>query len=204
MSQKYIYLILSRTGTLLSRVIGIFTEGRYTHASISFDSKFNRLYSFGRTNPNNPFSGGFAEENLFDGVYRKFTYSQCLIYKIKITDIQYEILKDTVTSFCTKKREYRYNFLGLFGVILNKPIKRQNYYFCSQFVSELLIKSSVYITHKIPELTKPEDLLQITNKELVYEGSIREIYRNTYAPMILSTPSIINFEIGRASCRERV
>jgi hypothetical protein len=68
MNYIYVYLIFSKTGTWLSRALNIFSDTKYVHASISFDDSFSKMYSFGRTNPSNPFSGGFVEENLFDGV----------------------------------------------------------------------------------------------------------------------------------------
>jgi hypothetical protein len=172
MDDKYVYVILSKTGTLLSKAIGALTEGKYTHASISFDESFNKLYSFGRTNPNNPFFAGFVEENLYDGVYKKFKSSICIIYKVKVTERQYEKLQNEIESFIYSKIHYRYNFIGLFGVLLNKPLKRENHYFCSQFVSEVLINSGIYSPNKIPELIKPIDLTSIENKELIYEGLI--------------------------------
>lgn len=64
METKYIYLIFSKTGTWLSNLISIITKSPYTHVALSFDDKFNSLYTFGRVNPNNPFSGGFTIESL--------------------------------------------------------------------------------------------------------------------------------------------
>lgn len=172
MRNRYIYLIFSKTGTWLSKTINIFVESKYVHVSISLDNTFNEMYSFGRTNPDNPFSGGLVKEDLRGGVYKKFSDSECLIYKVRIKEQQYQLLKKELKPFLENQKKYRYNLLGLFGVLLNIPCKRENYYFCSQFVSELLIKSKIYNADKIPELVKPADLLQIKNKEFVYEGFI--------------------------------
>jgi hypothetical protein len=177
MGDKYIYLIFSRTGTWLSKVISIFTEGKYTHTSISFDNNFNKLYSFGRTNPSNPLSAGFVEENLHDGVYKKFKGSICVIYRVKVTESQYTNLQHQIENFISFRKEYKYNFVGLFGVLFNKPLKRKKHYFCSQFVSEVLINSGIFNSDKLPELIKPTDLASsLDNKELVYEGLINSYY----------------------------
>ncbi|MBL4936872.1 hypothetical protein JK636_14020 [Clostridium sp. YIM B02515] len=172
MNYIYVYLIFSKTGTWLSRALNIFSDTKYVHASISFDDSFSKMYSFGRTNPSNPFSGGFVEENLFDGVYKNNPLSECIIYKVKITDKQYDCLLKEVQLFQSEKDKYRYNFLGLFGVLVNRPLKRKDHYFCTQFVSEILIKSEIYYTQKMPELIKPSDLFLVHNKELIYEGLI--------------------------------
>ncbi|ERI93076.1 hypothetical protein HMPREF1982_01897 [Clostridiales bacterium oral taxon 876 str. F0540] len=175
MDYIYVYLIFSKTGTWLSRALNVFSDTKYVHASISFDDSFNKMYSFGRTNPSNPFSGGFVEENLFDGVYKNNPSSECIIYKVKITNKQYNLLLSEIQSFQNEKERYRYNFLGLFGILVNRPIKRKDYYFCSQFVSEVLMKSEIYYTHKTPELVKTSDLFSLDNKELIYEGLITNI-----------------------------
>ncbi|MGE5633178.1 MAG: hypothetical protein ACM3TR_19090, partial [Caulobacteraceae bacterium] len=89
MNHKHIYLVFSKTGTWLSKTINLFCEAKYVHTSISFDSSFTKMYSFGRVDPDNPFSGGFVEENLYEGVYKKFSCCECLIYRVRITEEQY-------------------------------------------------------------------------------------------------------------------
>lgn len=176
MKQKYIYLVFSKTGTWLSQMIYIFSHIKYPHSSISFDDSFTKMYSFGRVNPNNPFSGGFVVENLYGGVYRKFPDCKCLIYRIKVSEEQYFSLQEQVNEFLQEKKKYRYNFLGLFGVIFNKPLKRRNHYFCSQFISQILIKSGVFHSTKVPELISTEELLSMENKEIIYKGYVNEDY----------------------------
>lgn len=183
MEHRYIYLVFSKTGTLLSRLITVVTDSKYAHSSISLDENFTRMYSFGRKNPNNPLSGGFVEENIFDGVFKKFMDSKCLIYRVRVTQEQYDLIEEAVNEFLKDKDKYRYNLLGLLGVLFNMPFKRDNYYFCSQFVSEILIKSRVYEINKNPRLTKPCDLLYMDNVEVVYEGYINDLnrYNRVYA-----------------------
>ena len=177
MNSKYIYLVFSKTGTWLSTLISAFSDIKYPHASLSFNSEFTEMYSFGRTNPSNPFSGGFVVENLYDGVYKKSANCRCLILRVKVTEEQYSLLRKHVENFSKEKGKYRYNFLGLYGILLNKPLKRENYYFCSQFVSEVLMKSNVHKSDKIPELTRTDDLYAIKNREILYEGFVNSRYR---------------------------
>lgn len=174
MTHRYIYLVFSKTGTWLSRALGIFSDTKYVHTSISFDYSFTRMYSFGRTNPDNPFSGGLVEENLQDGVYKKFNKSECVIYRVRVTNEQYASLKRQVRDFLKDKDRYKYNFLGLFFILIDMPIKRKAHYFCSQFVSELLINSDVFSANKPPELIKTQELLYLKNMELIYEGFVNE------------------------------
>jgi hypothetical protein len=174
MDKKYIYLVFTRTGTWLSKLISVFSDIEYPHASLSFDDKFTKMYSFGRKNPNNPLSGGFAVENLSDGVFKKYPDCKCLIVRVQVSELQYVSLKKYIGEFSKEKDKYRYNFLGLCSILFNMPLKRKNYYFCSQFVSEALAKSNVVKLEKAPELTRTDDLYTIKNKEILYEGFVRE------------------------------
>jgi len=174
MDKKNIYLVFTKTGTWLSRVIATFSDMKYVHASISFDDSFTKMYSFGRKNPNNPFSGGFVEENLKTGVYERFTDARCLIYKVRVTPLQYDSLKHELLRFQSDADKYHYNLLGLVGAKFGISVKRKHHYFCSQFVSELLIMSKVYDIDKEPELIAPNDLYNMENLELLYEGFISQ------------------------------
>ncbi len=181
MNNTYIYLVFTKTGTWLSKVIYTISNMKYTHTSISFDDHFTKMYSFGRTNPDDPFSGGFVEENLYEGVYKRFSSCECLIYKVEVTKRQFQCLQKLVNEFDKEKFKYKYNLLGLLGVLFNMPLNRKNYYFCSQFVSEILLKSSVFDCNKDPELVIPSDLFSIENKTLIYQGLVNECY---HVPMV--------------------
>ncbi len=191
--ESYIYLVFTKTGTWLSRVIATFSDMKYVHASISFDDSFTKMYSFGRTNPDNPFSGGFVEEDLKGGVYQKYTEARCLIYKVKVTKLQYDSLKAELARFQNEADKYHYNLIGLVGAKFGIPLKRKHHYVCSQFVSELLINSKIYDIDKEPEIISPSDLYSVSNMELLYEG-----YASLYAGDMsldltenLKTPAII-------------
>lgn len=100
--------------------------------------------------------------------------SRCLVYKINISDEQFLFLQNEIDNFFKNKDDYKYSILGTITAYLNKPHKREYYYFCSQFVSELLINSGIYKTDKLPEVIKPMDLLEIENKIFIYEGLINK------------------------------
>ena len=60
MADRQIYVVVSQTGTILSRILKIFTRARYNHASVSYDGTLETMYSFGRLNAYNPFFAGFV------------------------------------------------------------------------------------------------------------------------------------------------
>ena len=175
MENKEIYIILSRTGTTFSNIIALFTQKPYSHVSISLDNSFTKMYSFGRINPAKVLPAGFVYENLYDGVFAMFPESKCLIYKVNVTEKQYNNLVNEIRLFENNKDNLKYNILGTSLVYFNIPRKRENYYFCSEFVSEVLINSGIFNTDKKPEEILPLDLLAVENKTLIYEGYINKL-----------------------------
>ncbi len=174
-----IYLVFSKTGTWLSNALRVILKAKYIHVSLSFDDRFDCLYSFGRTNPNNPFSGGFVIENLRKGVYKHNPKSECIIYKFKITKEQYDQLLLELDHFKKSPKKLKYNFLGLLTAGLNIRFKRKNYYFCTQFVSQVFIDAGIFNTSKQPELFRPEDILSnIKDYEQIFEGYIVNYVNN--------------------------
>ena len=69
---KKIYIILTHTGTTLSKIIKNYTKDEFSHVSISLDKDLNEMYSFGRLNPYNPFWGGFVHEGINFGTFKRF------------------------------------------------------------------------------------------------------------------------------------
>jgi len=69
---KKIYIVLTYTGTILSKVIRVYTRAEYCHVSLSLDKRLRKMYSFGRLNPYNPFIGGFVHEGINVGTFKRF------------------------------------------------------------------------------------------------------------------------------------
>lgn len=165
---KEIYILLSNTGTLFSRTIKLYTKAPYNHTSIGFDMELKELYSFGRKKPNNPLFAGFVRENMRHDFFRNAT---CCIYKLTISDNEYLSIRHLLEEFKIEKEKYRYNLIGLLGVMLNYPIKRDYHYFCSQFVATLLQESGTCYFDKDLGLVKPSDFHYLKNATLIYEGT---------------------------------
>ena len=45
---KSIYILLTKSTTICSKIVYLATRSEFTHAAISLDSSFNELYTFGR------------------------------------------------------------------------------------------------------------------------------------------------------------
>ncbi len=174
MKEKYeIYIVLTYSGSMLSRLINKKTKEPYSHVSIGLDKELNELYSFGRLRPNNPVIGGFVKEDIINGTYARFPKTTCAIYSLEINKKQYKKLLRELKKFILSESRYRYNFIGLVGVVINYPIERKYNYFCSQFVSSLLTNSGILLIDKKAGLTAPRDFRECNELYLVYEGKLQ-------------------------------
>ena len=172
---KKIYIVLTHTGTMLSRTIKIFTGNRYTHASISLDKNMEEMYSFGRLNPYNPFIGGFVREGINIGTFKRFKNTKTEIYSLEIAEEEYKKIEEIILKFVENKKVYKFNFIGLILAGFNKKYKRGNKYYCSQFVREIIEQSQIRIDN-ISNVMKPEDFRKLKSLQLEYCGLLR-MYR---------------------------
>lgn len=169
---KRIYLILTYSGTILSRIIKIYTRDEFAHVSISLDEELNQMYSFGRLNPYNPFIGGFVHEGINIGTFKRFRKTQTAVYSIMISDEQYKKIKETIKVIRECPIAYKFNIIGLFGAGFNIRIHMRHSFYCAEFVKYLLEKARV--KNNLPEIIKPEDFKRLDNIRLEYEGSLCE------------------------------
>ncbi|MBO0995413.1 hypothetical protein [Bacillus sp. SD088] len=176
MEEKKVYILLSDTGTLFTRLIKLYTKKPYNHASIAFDPNLIEVYSFGRKHPFNPFKAGFVKEDLHGKFFKQ---ARCSIYCCTISDVELEKMNHYINRIAAHAEIYRYNLIGLFAVALNKPIKRKNAFFCSQFVATVLLKSNTIKFDKPISLITPHDLQESPRFELTYQGRLADFHTKT-------------------------
>ena len=169
---KKIYIILTHTGTILSKIIKNYTKDEFSHASIALDNNLKEMYSFGRLNPYNPFWGGFVHEGINLGTFKRFRKTRCQIYSLNITEEQYNKVKEIIEYIKKSKQLHNFNVIGLFAIGFNKRVSFKNSFYCAEFVKYVLDKSN--IKNNLPEMIKPEDFKYIQNADEVYEGLFRE------------------------------
>jgi hypothetical protein len=173
MSNQKIYILLTDTGTLFTRLIKLYTKKPYNHASISLDFELEEVYSFGRKTAKNPFIGGFVKENLREGF---FTDSKCTVISCSVTDAQLNKLKALINKIKSQKDDYSYNLLGLFAIMFNKQLSRNNAFFCSQFVATVLQRCEIVQFTKPPALVMPHEFMEMKDFNVVFQGSLTEYF----------------------------
>ena len=169
---KSIYIVLSYSGTIPSKLIKLFTHYEYSHVAISLEKSINTMYSFGRKKVYNPFDGGFIVEEKNGIFYKRFKKTKCIILELEVEHKKYLELKKILKIYKENQDIYKYDIIGLVPRIINVKINRKNHEVCSEFVAKLLRDSSIYDFEK--KVIKPIDFMNIPNKRIVYEGSLNK------------------------------
>ncbi|MCL6572608.1 MAG: hypothetical protein K6T88_13140 [Bacillus sp. (in: Bacteria)] len=166
MREKKIYILFTDTSSWLTKLIKLYTKKPFNHVSLSFDQQLKETYSFGRKRSSNPFIGGFVREEVAEGLLKK---ASCEVYSYTILESDYKQMQMKVRQFETEKDLYKYNFLGLFAIIINYDLRRKNAFFCSEFVATIL-KEKNGVLDKSPNFCTPQDLMDVEHLQLVYQG----------------------------------
>ncbi|MDE6600500.1 MAG: hypothetical protein K2K34_10535 [Oscillospiraceae bacterium] len=178
MEKRFLYLVLTRTGTLPSKIIGFVTGKRYTHVSIASDEMLTEMYSFCRDKKEAPLPAGFNREDLFTEVFGACKTIPGEVYRLPVTDEQLERYKDVIRHFILNRGSYSYDVGALLPMALHIPYKLRNRFVCSVWVGFVLGKSGVkHNIDKQPSLIEPEDFRSIEGAELVYRGDLKK-YRD--------------------------
>ena len=166
--------MLTRTGTVPSRVIHALKEGNYTHTSISLEPRTDRFFSYARRRLNNTLIAGFVVENIHTGVFARYPKCQCKVFSIEISDESYENIQKQIEIHMELYEKSTYNILGMLTSIFGSSVTRPLKHTCSQFVATLLEKSSAVKLPKKPRAMLPNDFNKLENISVVYEGLLNE------------------------------
>lgn len=169
---KYVYVILSSTPTLIGKTLRLLSGRKLNHASISLDEDLNEMYSFARLRINTPLVGGFVKENYgrisCGGKFNVFVK----IYKIPLSEYQYENVAKYVYSIRDDKEKYLYNLFAVVGYPFHKGFSIYKSFICSGFVIKALTAGNVSIAGFVG--IQPEDINNIISKYLFFEGNLSD------------------------------
>jgi len=175
---KEINLVLTQTNTIISKTLKTLSKKPYNHISISLMDDCSTMYSFGRKIIWFPLIGGFVKEDVNAGVFKMHPETKCKIYKLVITDAEYDTILERLNKFLQDPNKFKYSILNLFLMYLNVPFNRENYYVCSSFVTYLL-RGIVPLKKEI-SLVVPDDYNNL-KLETVYEGKLNNYVKGKVA-----------------------
>lgn len=173
LQENKVYIVVTQTGTILSRLLKIITGAPYNHVSVTLDSTLNTMYSFGRKNPYNPFWGGFVVESPRFGTFKRFSETEAVVLCVDITESQKQRIGETLSDMYENRNRYHYNTLGLLLASVRIRYRRENRYYCSEFVKALLTDFGVVDPAAIGDIPKPVEFLKIQEGTILFCGKLR-------------------------------
>lgn len=172
MPKKEIYIVISRTGSVVSSIIKEFTHAEYNHVSVSLDPALNVMYSFGRWNAYFPWIGGFVEESPHFGTLKRFPETEVIVLAIPIKDDTYNNIQKRLAEMLAEKYSYPYDMIGLLFAAINIIYHRKNHFYCSEFVRSLLVAYKIASEDVFPPIIRPMDFLDMPNSREIYRGKL--------------------------------
>ena len=172
--ERHIYIVISQTGTLLSRFLKLVTKAEYNHASISLVPDLSTMYSFGRKNPYDPFRAGFVAESARFGTFKRFSNTRIVVLDIAVSQEQYDAISRRISTMLALKQHYRYNYLGLWLAFLRIRYRQKRCFYCSEFVKDILEKQDIHGVSQLASIVQPIHFLSLPTAQQVYVGLLRE------------------------------
>ena len=169
---KKVYIVLTHTKTILSRLIKEFTKCEFSHVSISLDIDLNKMYSFGRLNAYNPFFAGFVHEYINKGTFKRFYKTKTKVYSLNVTDEEYVKIENTINQIKAEKEKYKFNIIGLVAAGVHKKIGNDHSFYCAEFVKYVLENAG--IKTNLPEIVKPEHFESLEDINEIYYGLLKK------------------------------
>ena len=172
---QQIYIVLSQTGTILSRILHLITKKEYNHSSISMNRELTQMYSFGRRNPYNPISAGFVRESPHFGTFKRFSETNVAVLSLTVSEDTYKAIGALLEEMIRCSKHFHYDFLGLCAAAFHVSYRRRNHFYCSAFVKDVLEKYDVEGVDALAPITHPVDFMSLPGAELVYRGKMRDL-----------------------------
>ena len=178
---KSIYLILTRSTSAASRLIGHFTDAPFTHVSIAYEPKTHIMYSFARKYARLPLPAGLVEEHMDGGFYRNQGNIPCAVLRLEVDEKTYYRAKNRICDMLVRREEFRYSVLGLLACRMGIEAEIPGHYFCSQFVAEILADTSRVNLPCPPSLMHPADYLEMDCFRCEFCGGLTEFLAKSAA-----------------------
>lgn len=173
-----VFVCLVEGNKLYSKGIKWFTDSKYSHASMGFDSDLGKLYTF--TNYQDEKTGrmknGFGIDSI-NKYLEEDPHMKVKLYAFFVTPEQRSQMMDAVDWYIEHQDETRYNFTNIFNILRRKPSKYdKGKMICSQFVYTILKIANLKM-RKTKDSSKisPADIDELTDDDrfyVVYQGGL--------------------------------
>lgn len=164
-----VYITLSYTGTLMARIVRLFTLKKYSHVCYSADDSFTSLHSFGRYYAETMFPAGYICSAFDDAFYAQHQDAALAVLAIEVTAEQKALIDERLAPFAANPKYYKYGVWNVPLQFFNIKHDRKHFYTCTQFIAYLFRGILPFQTDF--SLVRPMDYLDF-GCPIVYEGTI--------------------------------
>ena len=172
-----VFVMLTHVKKGFGRVVKFMTHAPYSHASISFDSSMDRLYSFASRDGHTMIPLGMATESLDQ--YKKSTKDAIFTLYVKLVDKEdKDLMERKVKEMYNRRTEFRYDIPGVVKNFFGQRSANEKRYFCSGFVAYILNSGKRQVTDKPSDMMRPMDIPDIQYIHLVDMGLVRDYDKN--------------------------
>lgn len=171
--QSKIYIVVSQTGTLLSRILKLITGAEYNHVSLSLTKDLETMYSFGRKWAYNPFWGGMVKESPNHGTFKRFRKTEAVVLEVPVDDDLYKEMTDYLEKMYLEKENYHYNYLGLMLAAIKIHYHPTNHYYCSSFVKDVLVHFKLIAPNEMKKIVQPVHFMELFEEQKIYSGRLQ-------------------------------
>ncbi|WP_069999615.1 hypothetical protein [Cellulosilyticum sp. I15G10I2] len=168
----FVYVILSRTPTRVGRMIRYCTHSEFNHVSISLDANMLEMYSFARLSAKNPLVGGMVKENPYRFSLGNKQDVNVKIYRIPVTNEQYNQISSFIYDTYTDDEKYYYNLIGIFNVLFKSNLQVYKTYICTEFVSEVFKQGGISLLQKRCNTVSLKDFESSLEPFMFYHGNL--------------------------------
>ncbi|MCM1166251.1 MAG: hypothetical protein NC299_01185 [Lachnospiraceae bacterium] len=172
MSEREIYLVITQTGSIVSRMLKKITGAEYNHISVSLEPDLRCMYSFGRRYTYFPWYGGFVRESTEYGAMKRFSDARAVVLAIPVSESTYNGVEAALKDMIAHKDDYHYDSIGLVLAGFKIIYKRERHYYCSDFVRELLVNFGIEDSGLFEPIVQPMHFLDIPDGNVIYRGRL--------------------------------
>ncbi len=177
-THKKIYIVVSQSRSIVSRVIRALTAAKYSHVSVTPYPDLRVMYSFGRRLAYFPFWGGLVCESTEWGTYKRFSDVRVIVLEARLSEENYDKTIEKLDKMWNERKTYKYNYIGAFLSLFKTYRKFKNRYYCSEFVREILETGNVDGVDKLSKTVHPEKFLKVPEFVNIYEGQLCDYVYN--------------------------
>ena len=178
---EQIYIVITQTGTILSRMLKVITGAEYNHVSLGFREDLKCTYSFGRLNAYNAFYGGFVVESVYHGTFKRFKNTKAMLLSLKVPPEKKREMTEYMSEIIKNRKSYHYNYRAFFLAPFHISLNRDKYFYCSEFVRDFLRRFGVEGAEGLPEIVEPMHFLNIPNSTVIYQGKLHDYVKEKTA-----------------------